>query len=388
MPELNFPLAVYSPWLGLPGMNYVRPHLDSILPGRTVALSIVALRADSAAWSTTCPTLYVPPRLSLDDVEFDSRVPVYDTLPVDHYRRFTDRAHVDSVNRFLREHGVNVLLTQWMHISLPLLDIARELGIRYFVQVHGTDISSALLDFEVRRAFSRYNDADGIFSPSEFGRRQLFDLGLRAPVHVVRHGVAVPATPPAKRSAALRCAAVGRMESLKDPLGIIDIFASVSHACPRARLDYIGSGTMMPAVRQRIRQLGLESQVTLHGFASHDTVERLLACSHVLLHPSRLVPRDMRFDTCPVAVAEAMAQGVVVVATRHGGIPEEIRDGVDGFLCEEADYASMTARVVELWQDAAMRRRVSLAAWNTARRRFSVDRMRARLLNLLSLEDD
>ncbi len=86
----------------------------------------------------------------------------------------------------------------------------------------------------------------------------------------------------------------------------------------------------------------------------------------VYLHPSRA-------DTFPNVVLEALACGTPVVATAVGGIPEQIDDGVTGFLVPPGDSEAMAARVAQLLRDANMRRRLGENAADHARQRFSLD---------------
>jgi glycosyltransferase involved in cell wall biosynthesis len=72
-----------------------------------------------------------------------------------------------------------------------------------------------------------------------------------------------------------------------------------------------------------------------------------------------------------LAALEAMACGVPPVATRIGGVPELIDDGVDGFLAPVGDIAAQAARVVSLLTDDALYQRMSAAARRAAETRYS-----------------
>ena len=83
----------------------------------------------------------------------------------------------------------------------------------------------------------------------------------------------------------------------------------------------------------------MDEHVTFLGKQNH--VERLLPLAHVLLMPSEL-------ESFGLAALEGMACGVVPVATRVGGVPELITDGVDGYLEAVGDIAAQAARVAAL----------------------------------------
>ena len=92
----------------------------------------------------------------------------------------------------------------------------------------------------------------------------------------------------------------------------------------------------------------MDRHVSFLGKQNH--VERLIPLAHVLLMPSEM-------ESFGLAALEAMACGVVPVATRVGGVPELITDGEDGYLEAVGDIEAQAARVVAL----LTRRRAALA---------------------------
>ena len=97
-------------------------------------------------------------------------------------------------------------------------------------------------------------------------------------------------------------------------------------------------------------------------------MERLLPLAHVLLMPSEM-------ESFGLAALEAMACGVVPVATRVGGVGELITDGEDGYLEAVGDIAAQAARVVALLTDDALHWRLAKAGrWN-AGERFCTERI-------------
>ena len=110
------------------------------------------------------------------------------------------------------------------------------------------------------------------------------------------------------------------------------------------------------------RDLGLEKDVTFLGKQDH--VERLIPKAHVLLLPSEL-------EAFGLAALEAMACGVVPVATNAGGVPELITHGVDGFAESVGDIDAQSRRVMSLLNDQALFDRMASAARQSAIHRFA-----------------
>ena len=110
--------------------------------------------------------------------------------------------------------------------------------------------------------------------------------------------------------------------------------------------------------------LKVAEHVSFLGKQNH--VERLIPLAHALLMPS-----DM--ESFGLVALEAMACGVVPVATRVGGVPELITHGEDGFLEEVGDIAAQSARVAALLTDDDLHYRMAKAGrWN-AGERFCTD---------------
>jgi glycosyltransferase involved in cell wall biosynthesis len=77
----------------------------------------------------------------------------------------------------------------------------------------------------------------------------------------------------------------------------------------------------------------------------------------------------------PVSAIEALASGTPVVATRVGGVPDVVRDGVDGFLVEPGDVEAAADRLAALARDPELRERLGTAAREDIRERYSVARL-------------
>jgi colanic acid/amylovoran biosynthesis glycosyltransferase len=141
----------------------------------------------------------------------------------------------------------------------------------------------------------------------------------------------------------------------------------------------------LPAAQQFVRDHALEERVTLHGAQPHDMVKQLLHQADVFLQHSITDPKTGDEEGLPVAILEAMAQSVPVVATRHAGIPEAVHEGVTGYLVEEGDTQGMAERLAALANDPDRRWSLAEAAWQRVKQHFSWDRERAHLLKVLGL---
>ncbi len=120
------------------------------------------------------------------------------------------------------------------------------------------------------------------------------------------------------------------------------------------------------AVRRAVAQQGLQGQVRFLGF--RDDVLAVLASLDALVFPS------LR-EGLPVALLEAMALGIPVVATTAGGIPSVIRDAVSGLLCPTNDAAALANCVARALGDRALRTRIGAEGQRVVTSRFELNGM-------------
>src|SRR5690606_4976793 len=92
-------------------------------------------------------------------------------------------------------------------------------------------------------------------------------------------------------------------------------------------------------------QLGFGDTVRFTGLLAHAKVEEMLRTAHVFVLPSR-TSRSGVMEGIPVALMEAMAQGMPVLATRHSGTPELVEHEVSGLLCAEGDREALAANML------------------------------------------
>jgi colanic acid/amylovoran biosynthesis glycosyltransferase len=132
--------------------------------------------------------------------------------------------------------------------------------------------------------------------------------------------------------------------------------------------EWQGKSGALERIRHTAADLDLDGHVRLGGHVPPSLVSRRLRASHVLAHAAVT-------EGVPNAIVEAMACELPVVATRCGGVPEIVRDGVEGLLVEPRAPDEMAQALLALWRDPAARRRMGKAG-------------RARVLSELNLDNE
>lgn len=153
-----------------------------------------------------------------------------------------------------------------------------------------------------------------------------------------------------------RLITVGRLVEKKGLDDLVTAMTSIVARHPDATLQIIGGGPLEGRLRARISSLGLEHAVTLTGPLPHDEVSRRLARADLFFATSVRAPNGD--EDAPVnTLKEAMAIGLPVVATRHGGIPELVIHEKNGLLVPEhapsaiAEAASRLLSDPSVWDD-------------------------------------
>jgi glycosyltransferase involved in cell wall biosynthesis len=112
-----------------------------------------------------------------------------------------------------------------------------------------------------------------------------------------------------------------------------------------------GGGELFEACLILVRSLRLEHCVEFKGILSHEDVAIEMRRARVFVQHSVTTPENGDMEGKPIAVMEAMASGLPVVATRHSGIPELIEDEVTGLLVAEYDIEAMADAMIRLAKD-------------------------------------
>ncbi|MCC7423959.1 MAG: glycosyltransferase [Planctomycetaceae bacterium] len=155
---------------------------------------------------------------------------------------------------------------------------------------------------------------------------------------------------------------IARLNRLKDHPTALAAFERVLTERPDARLVLAGDGDERAAIESIIRDKGLQPFVRVLG--TRRDVPQLLAAADVFLLSSIS-------EGIPLTLIEAMGAEVPIVSTDVGGISEMIRHGTTGFLAPAGDAAGLARYLLQLANDAALRRQFAMAAHTEAHARFS-----------------
>ncbi len=262
-------------------------------------------------------------------------------------------------------HGVAVAAA-----ALPISGLARRPPL----------VAARRVDFHLKaNSFSRwkYRQVDAFLASSDAIRAMLLEDGVPAErVATVHEGADLD------RLAAIEpldlhaeywfppgAPIVGNVAALVPHKGqkhLLDAAAIVVRDVPHARFVVLGEGELRQELEGRIRHLKLDQHVLLDGFRA-DVLARLKAFD--------LFVMSSVTEGLGTSLLDAMGAARPIVATRAGGIPEVVEDGVTGLLVPPGDARALASAILALLGDEGRRRRMGEAGLERARRHFSVERM-------------
>jgi N-acetyl-alpha-D-glucosaminyl L-malate synthase BshA len=265
-------------------------------------------------------------------------------------------------------HSVSALLARQMLA-------ARGRRLPFVTTLHGTDITLVGLDRSYL-PITRYaiQESDGVTSISTYLKEktiQNFDVtrGIEVVPNFVNCDLYTPIKDEAKRAEERERLArpdeailmhLSNFRPVKRVVDVVRIFAQVAKEMP-AQLVLVGDGPERSAAEWLARDLHIQEKV--HFLGKQERVNELLPLADLLLMPSEL-------ESFGLAALEAMACKVPSIATRVGGVPELIDDGVTGLLYPVGDVDAMAQGALGLLKDNARLEAMREAGRKTAQSRF------------------
>jgi glycosyltransferase involved in cell wall biosynthesis len=174
---------------------------------------------------------------------------------------------------------------------------------------------------------------------------------------------------------------VGTVANFRSEKGYTHLVHAADRArrsIPDVRFVFVGRGPAEPEVRRLVQDLRLEDTVLFAGYRTD--APRISSAFDVFALASL-------YEGLPIALIEAMALGKPAVVTSAGGLPELLRDGIDGFVVPPRDPRALADALVQLAGDAALRTRFATEAKERALKfdiRTAVRRMETVYEELLS----
>jgi len=289
------------------------------------------------------------------------------------------RGELQVLLKILKRRPADLMHVYFGHTGVHLLPFIQEWSHPTVVSFHGMDIQSrpqqAGYDDQMRELLRTV--------PLVLARSHSLFAALerwgcpREKLRLNRTGIPLDQFAFVRREApvdgAWRFVQACRLIEKKGLLTALRAFARFQTAYPLARFTIAGDGPMKENLLALAGELGIAEAVELPGFLSQTELAELYARSHVFLHPSEMPP-DQNQEGVPNSMLEAMATGLPVVATTHGGIPEAVTHERTGLLVAERDVEALGAALLRITGDVAAWRALGAQAAESMREEFEQGR--------------
>jgi colanic acid/amylovoran biosynthesis glycosyltransferase len=300
------------------------------------------------------------------------------------------RMELESLLRILRKTDARLLHIFFGHIAVHLLPLVRAWQKPSIVSFHGADVLVDMDKPAYRKATKEMLDAvRRVLVRSESSRRAVVDLGCdENKIDITRTGIPLDEFPFRERNfpqnGEWQFVQACRVIEKKGLPTSLRAFAGFAARYPGSTLTIAGDGPLLAELQELARELKINDRVSFTGFISQEKLREIFYASHIFLHPSE-TGRDGNQEGIPNSMLEAMASGLPVFATQHGGIPEAIENGVNGVLVRERDHEALTRSLLEASQDRHLLSRMARCGAEVVAEKFD-RRVQARRLEEIYLK--
>lgn len=323
-------------------------------------------------------------------------------------RNFSRNPRVVSRALNIFKYGTSAATFWLLHVALPTLDKEPydiihcqfgDLGLRgipfrdicfptakLVTTFRGFDISLYLREHGDRIYEPLFEQGDFFMTNCDYFKRELIRIGCDPNrLAVVRSGLEPrdftfsPPRPPGDGK--IRIATTGRLSEKK---GIEYAIRAVAQLIPDyANLTYqiIGDGPLKAELAQLIDELGVKDSVQLLGWKTQPEIKEILAKAHLFMAPS-VTAADGDRDAPINVLKEAMAMGLPVISTDHGGIPELVRDGISGYLVPERDAPGLAEKIKTLIEHPEQWTQLAQAGRMEVETHYNINQLNDRLVEI------
>lgn len=278
------------------------------------------------------------------------------------------------IARRMRNEGIGQVHAHYAtHPAYVAWVVKKLTGIPYSFTVHAHDLycHRAMLGTKVMHA-------RGVITISDYNRRLLGELMPQAaaatPITVVRCGVRVAnyerLASGRPESPRLRVLSVGSLQPYKGQAHLIAACARLCRQGVELECRIVGGGELRRSLERQIEGERLERRVRLVGPQTEQQIQAWLKWGEVFVLPSIVDARTGQTEGIPVALMEAMAAGMAVVASKLSGIPELVQSG-EGLLVAPCKPEEIAAALLRL-RDPELRRQLGVAAQKRVRREYDL----------------
>lgn len=185
---------------------------------------------------------------------------------------------------------------------------------------------------------------------TEFAKQQYLNLGAPAEkLRIIPQGIVtrdfIFSAKPKPQDTAIELLTVGRFHKDKGHIYVLQALPELLRQGYNLRYTMVGAGPEREQLEQAVDQLNLRHIVSFHTSLSEERLKEIYSTAHIFIFPSLKAQDGFHEETQGVAIQEAQASGLIVIATNTGGIPECVEDGKSAFLVEDRNSTAIADKL-------------------------------------------
>ena len=277
------------------------------------------------------------------------------------------RGEYQMLVSILGRRGADMMHIYFGHTGVHLLPFIREWNKPCLVSFHGADVAIKQdVENYLKKLRVLFDSVAVVLARSQSLADRLIKFGCPPEkIRINRTGIPLREFSPVPREFPTdghwQILQACRLIDKKGVGSAIRAFSIFAREFPKAEFIIAGKGPLQPELQALAQKLGVAGKVHFCGFLSQSDLRRLYGRAHIFIHPSE-TPPDENQEGVPNSILEAMATGLPIIATRHGGIPEAVTENLNGFLSDERDIKSLGRSMVALANSPELYARFSAAA--------------------------
>ena len=269
------------------------------------------------------------------------------------------------------------------HPALAAFIINNLTGIPYSVSVHAHDIF-----VDQTMMCEKLKSASFIRSISEYNKSFLIKHcgpGLRSKIEVIHCGINLKNYQENEdsRKGKFRILSIGSLQPYKGQEYLIKACLLLKRSNIKFSCDIIGGGGLRSSLEQMIHNLGVEDVIRLIGMKTENEVAGYLRKAHCYVQPSVMTDSG-KMEGIPVAIMEAMASKLAVIASNISGIPELIEDQISGFLIPPADEVALAERIFWIYKNPLKAKKMGEQGFIKVKQNFDLQKTSRQLIGLFT----
>jgi len=291
---------------------------------------------------------------------------------------------------FLNQSNYDIIHCQFGTLGMVGLSL-RQAGViqgKLITTFRGIDISSYVAEKGERTYEPLFKAGDFFLANCEFFRRKAMAIGCPENKIVV-HGSGIDCRRFAMKSrqfaedGKINLVTTGRLVEKKGIKYCIEAVAQLAQTYPNLEYHIIGEGELRQELEQQIKNLKVSHIIKLLGWKNQSEIVDILNQAHIFIATS-LTAADGNQDAPVNTLKEAMAMGLPVISTFHGGIPELVEDGISGFLVPERNSESITEQLLYLIENPQLWAIMGKAGRLQVENKYDMEKLNDELVTIYS----